>query len=109
MLLVEDGLEVVTRERADRVLRLPEAHGQELGAIAVVSPEDVEALVAGSLPRSASAGFLDVFEKRVGVLTLRPASPGASDHTSFNAVFWRRIPVLTAPSALRLFGPELSR
>src|SRR5262249_11157601 len=80
---VEDHLEVVARERADRVLRLPEAHRHELGAVLLVTLEDVEAQVPGSRPGSAAAGLFDVLEIRVGVLALGPAAPRTGDHTRF--------------------------
>lgn len=78
-------LDVVARERADRVLRLPEAHRHELGAVPLVAPEDVVTQIPGSRPSSTATGLLDVLEIRVGVLALGPAAPRAGNHMSFNA------------------------
>src|SRR5262245_5161705 len=87
----EGDVDVVARERADRVLRLPEAHRHELGAVPLVAPEDVVTQIPWSRPSSTATGLLDVHAIRVGVLALCPAAPRAGNHMSFNASPRRRI------------------
>src|SRR5262249_20890811 len=111
----EGDLEVVAREREDRVLRLPETHRHELGAVPLVAPEDVVTQIPGSRPGSTATGLLDVLEIRVGVLALRPAAPRTRNHTRFNAPPRRRIsqlrprPIRTRPHRRSALAPRQPR
>ena len=78
---IEDrGLDVVAREAADRVQRVPEREGDELGPVAVFAAQHPRAAVARGRGVGGQAGLADVGDVGVGVLAANGAPPDASDH-----------------------------
>src|SRR5215211_6393191 len=80
--VVDGGLDVVTGEGADRVQRVPQREGEELGALAFVAAEHPCAAVTRGLAVGREAGVADVLGVFVAVLAANDASPNARDHQS---------------------------
>src|SRR6516162_2976575 len=67
---VEDRyLDVLAGEALDRLPGIPEAHGDELGPIALDSPERPGAAVPRRLPVALDTGLLDVAGIRGGIIS----------------------------------------
>src|SRR5829696_1753526 len=74
------GLDVIARESADGVLRLPQRQRDELGPLALVAAEHPRAAVARGLAVLREAGVADVLGVLLGILATHDASPGSRDH-----------------------------
>jgi predicted RNA-binding Zn ribbon-like protein len=124
--VVEDSaLDIVAREAANRVSRLPEGDDEELRFPVDDPPEAERAEVTRGLAERTEAGLVEVAQVRFGVFRFRCPPPGASDHIRhrYSREYWcyirgvhepvkgqilvlRFMPMRTAPTP-RSSSPEL--
>src|SRR4051794_11507917 len=78
--VVARPLVVVAGERLDRVERVPQREGQELGELPRVAAQHPRAAVAGSLLVPGKSRFFDVRAVRVGVDGANGSPPYSRDH-----------------------------
>src|SRR6516164_3805390 len=79
---VEDSfLDVLAGKALDRLPGIPEAHGDELGPIALDSPQRPGTAVPRSRPVAFDAGLLDVAGIGGGIVSPDRAAPDSRDHS----------------------------